>query len=199
MKTQTKLFLIKFIPIKHIRHKLRKKLVPVVLNYTMGEHSYSGADFIAPGTIIGKYCSIATRVKIGADFHPTDYITTSPCLMCEHYANGDIQRFPKVEIGNDVWIGYNVLVLKSCKIGTGAIIGAGAVITHDVPPYAVVVGAPGRVIRYRYPKATIKRMLESKWWDLPYDLLKTVDFFTTPNDFLQSIEKLRGQIKRNVS
>lgn len=70
----------------------------------------------------------------------------------------------RVEIGNDVWIGDNVVILKG-KIGDGAVIGAGAVVTRDVPPYAIVAGNPARVIKYRFDDETIRKLLKEKWWD----------------------------------
>lgn len=72
-------------------------------------------------------------------------------------------------IGNDVWIGTGVMVLGGITIGDGAIIGAGTVVTKDVPPYALVVGNPGRIKRYRFTKEQVKKLLEMKWWDWPLE------------------------------
>jgi len=188
MTKETRLFLINFIPLHSIRHRLRHKIKATERNYTIGEHSYTGAEFIAPGTIIGKYCSIAAGVKIGADYHPINYISTSPNLFKESYTNGKLSRFPHIEIGHDVWIGYNVLIIKSCKIGTGAVIGAGSVVTHDIPPYAIAYGVPARVVGYRFDKPTINKLLKSKWWDLAYNKLLELDFSVEPKVFLKNLE-----------
>ena len=171
--------------------KFKKKNKTVQLSYIMGEYSYHAADFIAPGTVIGKYCSIGAGVRIGADYHPTNYISTSPKLYQQDYKNGKLVHFPHIEIGNDVWIGWNVLILKSCKIGTGAVIGAGSVVTHDVPPYAVVAGNPARIIRYRYSESDIAKLLESEWWNYPHENLLTLDFSVKPEVFLQELEKIK--------
>lgn len=193
MTNKTKLFLIRFIPVRSLRHKLHKEIKCAELKYTIGEYSYSGAEFIAPGTVIGKYCSIATGVKIGADQHPTTYISTSPRLFKEKYASGEIDRFPHIEIGNDVWIGYNVLVIKSCKIGTGAIIGAGSIVTHDIPPYAIAYGVPARVVGYRFDQPIIDKLLKSKWWEMDYKKLLELDFSSEPKVFLKNLEKLKNK------
>lgn len=68
-------------------------------------------------------------------------------------------------IGNDVWIGTNAIILKGVNVGTGAVIGAGTIVTKDVPPYSVVVGVPGKVIKYRFDSSTIDKLLSSKWWE----------------------------------
>jgi acetyltransferase-like isoleucine patch superfamily enzyme len=71
-----------------------------------------------------------------------------------------------VVIGNDVWIGTGAIILRGLSVGDGAVIGAGAVVTKDVPPYAIVAGNPARVIKYRFEEAVIKRIQASKWWEM---------------------------------
>jgi len=89
----------------------------------------------------------------------------------------------RLNIGNDVWIGSNALLLPQTRnIGHGAVIGAGAVVNKDVPPYAVVVGNPGLVVRFRFPPKVIDELIASKWWDKPIEQLNMAEF-TRP--FLQ--------------
>jgi hypothetical protein len=71
----------------------------------------------------------------------------------------------RCEIGHDVWIGHGVTVIAGKRIGTGAVIGSGAVVTKDIPPYAVAVGVPARVIKYRFPPGVVEQLLASAWWD----------------------------------
>lgn len=90
-------------------------------------------------------------------------------------------------IGHDVWIGANAIILRGVKVGNGAIVGAGAVVTKDVEPYAIVGGIPARVIRYRFEKAVIQKLEELQWWQYGPDILKGCDV-TNINEALQCIE-----------
>ena len=91
-----------------------------------------------------------------------------------------------VEIGNDVWIGANVKIIGGRKIGTGAIIGANAVVTKDVPDYAIVAGVPAKIIRFRFPPQVIDALLESKWWE--FNIMQIKLDVKTP---LHAIEQLK--------
>ena len=89
-------------------------------------------------------------------------------------------------IGNDVWVGKHVMFLAGIVVGDGAVVGAGSVVTKNVPPYAVVAGNPARSIRYRFDEASIAQLLRSKWWDLPLDSLKENALaFSSVSDFLK--------------
>lgn len=123
---------------------------------------------------IGRYCSIAPDVVIGAPEHPTDWVSTSPFQWNpEHLSasrQGEMRRrsfdgCQPVIVGHDVWIGQNTIITGGVTIGTGAVVAAGAVVTKNVAPYAIVGGVPAKVIRYRFSKQQIDRLLESHWWD----------------------------------
>lgn len=121
--------------------------------------------------LIGKYCSIAKGVNIflGGE-HRTDWVTTYPFSALWPEAK-HIPGHPKskgnVIIGNDVWIGALSCILSGVQIGDGAVVGAGALVTKDVPPYAIVGGNPAKIIRYRFDEATIEALLQIRWWDWP--------------------------------
>lgn len=145
----------------------RKKKTKPVCHFTMGEHSYCFAKDIMRGTVIGKYCSIAQGVVIHPAEHDVYTVSTSPNVPGHLYSETHCFSDGAI-IGNDVWIGRNAIILQSCKtIGDGAIVAAGAVVTKDVPPYAIVGGVPAKVIKYRFSPAVIKKLLATKWWNLP--------------------------------
>ncbi len=143
----------------------------------IGEYSYVNmGTYIASGKV-GKFCSIGYSVQIGMPEHPTNYLSTSPRL----FGGKNIFGFPTAwddyqsppYIGNDVWIGSNAVLLQGVNIGDGAVVAAGAVVTKDVPPYAIVAGVPAKVIKSRFDPETIAFLLKWKWWNLPADELKT--------------------------
>ena len=99
-------------------------------------------------------------------------------------------------IGNDVWIGTGVCVLSGVHIGDGAIVGAHAVVAKDVPPYAVVVGNPARIVHYRFPPDVIKKLLKIKWWDLKYDKIKEIfHLMKDVNTLIEYYEKNPNQFR----
>lgn len=130
-------------------------------------------DFIGDRLIIGKFCAIARGVKFimnGAN-HKLGGISTYPFQI---FGNGWEKVMPTLAdlpykgdtvIGNDVWIGFDAVIMPGVKIGDGAIVGGKAVVTRDVPPYAVVAGNPARVVKMRFDPATIERLLEIAWWN----------------------------------
>jgi len=122
---------------------------------------------------IGNYCSIAPGVKfIVCSDHPTNYISTYPFKVmingekCEAISKGDII------VSDDVWIGCNAIILSGVSIGQGAIIAAGAVVTKDVPPYALVGGTPAKIIKYRFNDTLISELIKIDYSKLNYDDIK---------------------------
>ena len=135
-------------------------------------------------TKIGRYCSLAQQIRIANRNHPLDFKSThaffyNPALK---RTQKDIIPYTPLEIGNDVWIGHNAFINPIVKtIGEGAVIGAGAVVSSNVPPYAIVVGNPARVVRYRFPKNVIDSLLDSKWWEKSIDEIeRDIEEFQKP-------------------
>lgn len=126
---------------------------------------------------VGQFCSFANDVKIflGGE-HRTDWVTTYPfpqMLACAEGIAGHPATKGDVVIGNDVWIGHGATVLSGVTIGDGAVIGAHAVVARDVPPYAIAVGNPARVLRRRFTEAQIAALLEIAWWDWPLERIES--------------------------
>ena len=147
----------------------------------MGYGTYVCSDCDIVGNI-GRFCSIASDVKNALGVHPmtVPYVSTSPMFFSLRKQTGETfaqkQLFDElknpIEIGHDCWIGQRAFIVGGVKIGVGAVVLAGAVVTKDVPPYAVVGGVPAKVLKYRYDDETIEFLLKSKWWDMPVEWLR---------------------------
>lgn len=119
---------------------------------------------------IGSFCSIADDVVIfGGGEHKTDWVTTFPLRIAFDdplaHKDGHPANKGTTQIGNDVWIGFRAMLLSGIKIGDGAVIGAGTVVTKNVPPYSIVAGNPAKVIRFRFSESAIKSLLKIQWWN----------------------------------
>ncbi|MFY4818021.1 CatB-related O-acetyltransferase [Aliarcobacter butzleri] len=150
--------------IKKILNKLlKKKNNSYDNNSIVGMNTYIGGGGMITKTIIGNYCTIGNNVFIGQGEH--DY--TQVALSGQLYDFNPYEKYTRKEcvIGNDVWIGVSAIILRGVKIGDGVVIGANSVVTKDVPDYAIVVGSPARIIKYRFGEEKIKKLKESQWWN----------------------------------
>lgn len=149
----------------------------------IGNYSYCGKNALIQNSIIGNYCSIANEVIIGLGSHPIHLFSTSPVfykkknplhvkLVEDDYK---FNEYKAITIGNDVWIGARAIVMDGVSVGDGAIIAAGAIVTKDVSPYAIVAGIPAKVIKYRFDPKTIKKLFNTKWWDKTPDEINPID------------------------
>ena len=152
---------------------------------------------------IGRFCSISNHVICNAGIHPfqAPFATTSPCFFSLRKQNGatfatqqmlneikttDNEGAFDCEIGNDVWICEGVFINGGIHIADGAVVLAHAVVTKDVPPYAIVGGVPAKIIGYRYDQATIKWLLKVQWWNNP------IAWFRAHWSLLCDIDKLKA-------
>lgn len=161
----------------------------------VGDFTYISANTDVENAEIGKFCSIADHCRIGMAKHTLNNLSTSPVFTEINNALGYSwsekdcvkKKSNRCYIGNDVWIGSHALILGGVKIGDGAVIGAGAVVTKDVPPYAIVGGVPSRVIRYRFNEEIINYLVDLKWWNKPEEFLREkILLFQTENITLSS-------------
>lgn len=165
----------------------------------IGMYTYAGINTTVNWSKIGRFCSIARNVDIGGFDHDYHKITTMPEFRFNQTNNGG-GKLEKIKdhsndyciIGNDVWIAAGAQILHKVKIGDGAVIGGGAVVTHDVPPYAIVVGVPAKIIGYRCEKSLIDQLLNIKWWNWPIDVIQANMQYFIENDITQdSLNKMK--------
>ena len=183
----------------------------------IGAYTYIGGGDTVIRNVqrIGRFCSIAPNVKMGLFEHPVDCISTSPIIWgggfnifnspeYRTYINESSDSIKKctelmikktnakINIGNDVWIGESAFVRSGITIGDGAIVAARAVVTKDVPPYAIVAGVPAKVIRYRFTETIRTTLCKLKWWNYQLDDMKGLDM-SDPLKFISSFEALFHQ------
>lgn len=163
------------------------------INITLGDYSYIARNADITNTEIGKFCSIGPNFCCGLGIHPVNGISTSPMFYSTARQNGatlvkenKIQESKRTIIGNDVFIGANVTILDGVTIGNGAVIGAGAVVTKDIPPYAIAVGVPAKVVKYRFPDEQIVALQKMEWWNYDEENLQDIEkYFFDLNEFIK--------------
>lgn len=179
----------------------------VIRDVNIGTYSYLASNSRVANTTIGKFCSVGPNFCCGQGIHPTEGISTAPMFYSPAAQNGmTLCKFAKVEerkytvIGNDVFIGANVTVLDGVSIGDGAVIGAGAVVSKDIPPYAIAVGCPIRIIRYRFTDEQISAMLRIQWWNWPEERLAEVEkLFFDIDAFIEKFDSCeKNKIKNSI-
>ena len=163
---------------------------------SLGLYSYIAKDTSLVDISIGKFCSIGPGVKNHLGNHPTrTFVSTHPAFYSPNAPTGafvDEMLFEgygqNVNIGNDVWIGAESLLMDGITIGNGAIVAARSVVTKDVPPYAIVGGSPAKLIRYRFDEETIELLQESQWWDRDLAWIKdNIHLFHDVQQFAKAI------------
>ena len=177
--------------------RLRRGIYDVNL---IGAYTYFGVDcMLYYVDVVGRFCSIGSNIQMGHAEHPTHFLSTHPIFQADpawtdsasaffaqnaelieksreqRYAF-DLQRFGKIQIGNDVWIGEGAFIRRGVQIGDGAVVGARSVITRDVPPYAIVGGTPAKIIRYRFEPEIVAELINLQWWRYGLSALEGVDF-----------------------
>lgn len=192
--------------------------VPVNLNDTafcfdvkVGACTYISGKCEIHHTDIGRFCSIGQECKIRLGYHKMDWLSTHPFVFDGEDVTSGLASFgpyrlmrsnmlsmtreashepiKRVKIGNDVWIGTRAIVMAGVSIGDGAVIGAGAIVTKDVKPFDVVVGAPAKKAKRRFPDDVCERILKLRWWDYDLSTLQKRIDFSQPKEALDLLEE----------
>ena len=152
---------------------------------SVGYRSYVNDSLLRNATI-GRFCSIGRRCSIGAALHDVTAFSTHPIA-----ASPSFVRDPATTIGNDVWIGDNALIVAGVTLGDGVIVGGGAVVTRDVPPYTIVAGVPAVPLRMRFPEAEIAALLDAQWWRHGDAAVKAAGTGAAPDVLLAALDRVR--------
>lgn len=148
-----------------------------------GRFTYYGSHTRINHASIGRFCSIGSFVSLGLWSHPVARnVSTHPVFYSAigqaggvaWLKAGQVAEAQPVTIGHDVWIGDHAIVRGGVRIGNGAVVGAGAVVTKDIPAYAIVAGSPARIIRMRFSLEEIEQLLQIRWWDFSEERLRAL-------------------------
>lgn len=168
-----------------------------LIDSELGAYSYISQNSIVNKTIVGRFCSIGHGAYVGLWEHNMSVSTHSFYLYetSGNFVKG-YKSFDKCiissSIGSDVWLGANSVILKGCTIGDGAIVGAGSVVTRDVPPYGIAVGNPAKVIKYRFPPEDIAFLEKLEWWNAPREILQEM----VNAQLFSDLDELKTYIKK---
>lgn len=165
----------------------------------MDKHSFCGYNCEITNCEIGSFTSIANGVVIGGGRHPTEWVSMSPVFyegrdsVKTKFSEHKRKPVKRTIIGHDVWIGQNALIKDGVKIGNGAVVGMGSIVTKDIESYSIVAGNPARIIKYRFEKNVVEILLRSEWWLMDETELK--ENAMCFNDVKKFIEKVRKDEK----
>lgn len=163
---------------------------------TMDRYSFCGYDCDIYHVTIGGFTSIASNVVVGGARHPMEWVGMSPVFYAGRdsvkakFSEHKLDNPPMTFIGNDVWIGRSAIILSGVKVGDGAVVGAGSVVTKDVPSYAIVAGNPAKLIRFRFEATVIHELEKIMWWNFTEaQLAEFAKHIKDPDDFIDAIQR----------
>ena len=173
----------------------------MINNSVIGDHTFIQKDSFLNDADIGKFCSIAMGVQIGLAQHAMSHVSSHPAFyllntpLVKTFSKSDLfSTMRRTIIGHDVWIGQNAMIMSGVKVGTGAIIGAGCVVTKDVPDYAIVTGVPAKIARFRFEENIITGLVKTKWWNMSDEWLeRNYLLFSDPLRLISFLENQNEQ------
>lgn len=177
----------------------------MVYSSRIGRYSYTGRNTTIWHADIGAFCSISWNVSIGGANHDYDRLTTHSFLYSRDFGlmPEDAQGYERFSapciVEHDVWIAANACICRGVTVGTGAVVAAGSVVTHDVEPYTIVAGVPAKPIKKRFSEEIIWRLLVTEWWTLPADAIReNYSLFNSEpcDETLTKLEAVCQSIKR---
>lgn len=173
----------------------------------IGKYSYGpclSPGSLPRGTCVGNYCSFAGNIRVFRRNHPVERVSQHPAFYNHRLgflAKDSIQTDEEnpLIVGNDVWIGQNVIIAPKCRsIGDGAIIAAGAIVSGDVPPFAIVGGIPAKLIKWRFNEDLQRELLELRWWDHDLEELTRIMPLFTQTLTPELVQELRSALQASV-
>lgn len=209
MLRKVKNIIIRFLMI--LKRLLKIQTAPYLIRstnqITAGKMSFHNGGFVVQGSqkvTIGSYCALGENIRIITENHDYNYPTMQYVFHRQNFGKshpGLLQNPPNIErtkggieIGNDVWIGHNATILSGVKIGNGAILGTGCIVTKDVEPYSIVSGIPARKIKMRFNEEIIKYLQEIQWWNWSENKIKMNEKFFYQNLNLSTLKEIKSII-----
>ena len=171
---------------------------------SIGAYSYVGRDSILWNCTIGRFCSIGPEVRIGLGIHPVrgmistypGFYSDRPSVPIKFRSDNSVIEHRLVAVGNDVWIGARAMLIDGVKVGDGAVIAAGSIVTRDVPPYCVVAGIPAKVVRRRFTEEQALRLVAFAWWNRGIEFCSQhASLFVAPDQFFEMMDSQSGGLK----
>lgn len=172
----------------------------------IGKYSYIDRNSFVADTEIGNFTSIGSGCEIGGAAHPLNWVSTSPVfhkwgnIMKKNFSRHEFEIFHKTKIGNDVWLGARCLVKAGVKIGDGAVVGMGSVVTKNIGEYEIWAGNPAKLIRKRFDDETISKLQKIRWWDMSdQDIEKYSKYMVDPSKYILQVNTQKNLKKEKNS